>query len=147
MSHDFSPQRSFGGPEFWGRRSHQQNRPAAPQSTMAASAFLARASRTSTSVSSLVISLRSLALSPAAANPTRGQQTRALSQSVLSMRRRPWHAPAPSLAKNVPGGLGSVWSLQLQQTRGMKVHSSIKRRCEHCKVSPSSFHIRPGWRA
>jgi hypothetical protein len=23
----------------------------------------------------------------------------------------------------------------LQQTRGMKVHSSVKKRCEHCKVS------------
>lgn len=22
----------------------------------------------------------------------------------------------------------------LQQTRGMKVHSSVKKRCEHCKV-------------
>ncbi|KAG6001853.1 hypothetical protein E4U54_000976 [Claviceps lovelessii] len=25
-------------------------------------------------------------------------------------------------------------SLLQQQTRGMKVHSSVKKRCEHCKV-------------
>ncbi|KAG6036932.1 hypothetical protein E4U41_005405 [Claviceps citrina] len=32
-------------------------------------------------------------------------------------------------------GLGAaVMQLQVQQTRGMKVHSSVKKRCEHCKV-------------
>lgn len=25
--------------------------------------------------------------------------------------------------------------MRQQQTRGMKVHSAIKKRCEHCKVS------------
>ncbi|KAK2594999.1 hypothetical protein QQS21_007306 [Conoideocrella luteorostrata] len=36
--------------------------------------------------------------------------------------------------------IGSLWttsrtiSAGLMQTRGMKVHSSVKKRCEHCKV-------------
>ncbi|GJN70400.1 hypothetical protein PLIIFM63780_003009 [Purpureocillium lilacinum] len=36
-----------------------------------------------------------------------------------------WLAPAARTV--VGGGL-------MQQTRGMKVHSSVKKRCEHCKV-------------
>ncbi|UNI23488.1 hypothetical protein JDV02_009307 [Purpureocillium takamizusanense] len=36
---------------------------------------------------------------------------------------------APSVAKTIGGGV-----MQQQQTRGMKVHSSVKKRCEHCKV-------------
>ncbi|KAJ6442929.1 Ribosomal protein [Purpureocillium lavendulum] len=35
-----------------------------------------------------------------------------------------WLAP---VARTAVGGL-------MQQTRGMKVHSSVKKRCEHCKV-------------
>ena len=33
-------------------------------------------------------------------------------------------------------GRAALFLLQQQQTRGMKVHSSVKKRCEHCKVSP-----------
>lgn len=46
-----------------------------------------------------------------------------------------------SLLSSVPRiqGYGAVqsWltSRLMQQSRGMKVHSSVKKRCEHCKVS------------
>jgi large subunit ribosomal protein L36 len=36
-----------------------------------------------------------------------------------------------SLFAQATKALGGV---SMQQTRGMKVHSSIKKRCEHCKV-------------
>ncbi|RSM10594.1 hypothetical protein CEP52_003501 [Fusarium oligoseptatum] len=38
--------------------------------------------------------------------------------------------PSPSLFAS-PSALGGGL---MQQTRGMKVHSSVKKRCEHCKV-------------
>ncbi|KAF4958608.1 hypothetical protein FGADI_2305 [Fusarium gaditjirri] len=31
----------------------------------------------------------------------------------------------------------------MQQTRGMKVHSSVKKRCEHCKVREGNQEHRP----
>ncbi|KFA65511.1 hypothetical protein S40285_03217 [Stachybotrys chlorohalonatus IBT 40285] len=49
---------------------------------------------------------------------------------------RAWSSPAAltsmsnTLTASTSQSIGGV----LQQTRGMKVHSSIKKRCEHCKV-------------
>lgn len=54
---------------------------------------------------------------------------------------RAWSSPAAltsmsnTLTASTSQSIGGV----LQQTRGMKVHSSIKKRCEHCKVG-----LRPG---
>ncbi|KAI1159974.1 ribosomal protein L36-domain-containing protein [Nemania serpens] len=85
--------------------------------------------------SSLISSLRALSLraKPAAralpAVSRRQPATRRISQSSLTPTRttqRPTMAIArPAVA--IPAAL-----LQ-QQTRGMKVHSSVKKRCEHCK--------------
>lgn len=36
-------------------------------------------------------------------------------------------------------GAAGTATTTLQQTRGMKVHSSVKKRCEHCKVRPGVF--------
>ncbi|RSL88799.1 hypothetical protein BHE90_004341 [Fusarium euwallaceae] len=44
-----------------------------------------------------------------------------------SMGALPSLFASPSAAPALGGGL-------MQQTRGMKVHSSVKKRCEHCKV-------------
>ncbi|EFY87714.1 hypothetical protein J3458_019909 [Metarhizium acridum] len=40
---------------------------------------------------------------------------------------------APALGASL-GKIGGRALQQVQQTRGMKVHSSVKKRCEHCKV-------------
>ncbi|KIE01263.1 50s ribosomal protein l36, partial [Metarhizium majus ARSEF 297] len=41
---------------------------------------------------------------------------------------------APAFGASL-GKVGGGRALQqVQQTRGMKVHSSVKKRCEHCKV-------------
>ncbi|KAF7562990.1 hypothetical protein G7046_g1131 [Stylonectria norvegica] len=41
----------------------------------------------------------------------------------------------PSLfGGNASVGVAAVGGAVMQQTRGMKVHSSVKKRCEHCKV-------------
>ncbi|KAI6086736.1 hypothetical protein F4821DRAFT_124691 [Hypoxylon rubiginosum] len=82
--------------------------------------------------SSLISSLRALSLraAPAARQILRTQQsTRNISQIVL----------APSTAARPTTTLISAKKatqvISHQQTRGMKVHSSVKKRCEHCKVS------------
>ncbi|KAK5992812.1 hypothetical protein PT974_06231 [Cladobotryum mycophilum] len=46
------------------------------------------------------------------------------SSSILGTGTRLWQA-----ASSITPVGGSV-----QQTRGMKVHSAVKKRCEHCKV-------------
>lgn len=87
---------------------------------------------------SILSAFRALALrrqAPAAATrlalygarPKQQQSIRALSQAAL----------APSVAaRPTPAALSSAIAAgpQQQQTRGMKVHSSVKKRCEHCKV-------------
>lgn len=45
--------------------------------------------------------------------------------SIFGTGASGWLAP---VTRTLGGGL-------MQQTRGMKVHSSVKKRCEHCKVS------------
>ncbi|RYP78921.1 hypothetical protein DL771_000306 [Monosporascus sp. 5C6A] len=91
--------------------------------------------------SSLLSSLRALSLLSSAATPSRAaftllhhtttvprqlQSVRAVSsQAVLAPRMAARPAPALQAKTQVTAR---------QQTRGMKVHSSIKKRCEHCKV-------------
>ncbi|KAK4162388.1 ribosomal protein L36-domain-containing protein [Cladorrhinum sp. PSN259] len=67
---------------------------------------------------SLSSAMRSLSISRPAV------QTRAL--SALSTLSRPTAIQA--------AGRTAVAVFQKQQQRGMKVHSSVKKRCEHCKV-------------
>ncbi|KUI70176.1 50S ribosomal protein L36 [Cytospora mali] len=107
---------------------------------MASRLSIARCMRNHPSLSGLANSLRTLSLN-AASRPTtttttaatttaavvRTQtqtQTRALSTAIISRCVSAWDAflrPAAVTAVR-------------QQTRGMKVHSSIKKRCEHCKI-------------
>ncbi|ETS74729.1 hypothetical protein PFICI_13213 [Pestalotiopsis fici W106-1] len=60
---------------------------------------------------------------------TRQQPVRAMSQAITRATTRP---------KTITSTVASTAAKALQpkiqqQTRGMKVHSSVKRRCEHCK--------------
>ncbi|GAW25626.1 putative ribosomal protein L36 [Rosellinia necatrix] len=82
---------------------------------------------------SLISSLRALSLrtkpcSRVAPALYRRQPTaRSISQQALTVTR----AQRPAIVKpmaTIPLGISQ------QQTRGMKVHSSVKKRCEHCKV-------------
>ncbi|KAI0594817.1 50s ribosomal protein l36 [Biscogniauxia sp. FL1348] len=85
------------------------------------------------SSSSIIASLRALSLRAAPATRqalrVRLQPARSISQAVLA----PKSATRPSLAAATRIS-STVAQQQQQQTRGMKVHSSVKRRCEHCKV-------------
>ncbi|KAL2268216.1 hypothetical protein VTJ83DRAFT_3062 [Remersonia thermophila] len=81
---------------------------------------------TATRSLSLAASMRALSLS---AQPIAQQQTRSLSQAILSSTR----APTQRIAAASPANAGTA-ALQTQQVRGMKVRSAIKKRCEHCKV-------------
>ncbi|KAI0861340.1 hypothetical protein F4860DRAFT_177332 [Xylaria cubensis] len=82
---------------------------------------------------SLISSLRALSIRTKPTSrvlPTlcRRQPTiRSISQSALA----PTQAQRPTIAKST-GPMAAA--LVQQQTRGMKVHSSVKKRCEHCKV-------------
>ncbi|KAI2465161.1 50s ribosomal protein l36 [Annulohypoxylon bovei var. microspora] len=82
-------------------------------------------------ISSLVSSLRALSLraAPATRQVLRTQPIRKISQAVLT----PSTTTRPS-ATTIKA-TGAVQAITHQQTRGMKVHSSVKKRCEHCKVS------------
>ncbi|KAJ1324394.1 large subunit ribosomal protein L36 [Microdochium nivale] len=70
------------------------------------------------------------AVAIAAKAPRQQQQQRRISQAVFSgitssLRTQTKLSVSPVLRSVVA---------KLQQTRGMKVHSSVKKRCEHCKV-------------
>ncbi|KAI0170508.1 ribosomal protein L36-domain-containing protein [Pestalotiopsis sp. NC0098] len=59
---------------------------------------------------------------------SRQQPVRSMSQAITRATTRP---------KTIAVASAAAKALQpkiQQQTRGMKVHSSVKRRCEHCKV-------------
>ncbi|KAH8167020.1 hypothetical protein CIB48_g1214 [Xylaria polymorpha] len=81
---------------------------------------------------SLISSLRALSLRTKPATrlvPTlcRQQSTvRSISQSALA----PTQAWRPAITRPA-----AAMAMVQQQMRGMKVHSSVKKRCEHCKVS------------
>lgn len=100
---------------------------------MAGATLFTRAARLGSSTASLVSSFRTLAVSPIAT------QTRTISQSILSKSTRQW---LPTTA-SVGGGIKTAVQQQQQQTRGMKVHSSVKKRCEHCKVRGQSVLFLP----
>ncbi|KAL2133228.1 hypothetical protein VTI74DRAFT_2693 [Chaetomium olivicolor] len=79
---------------------------------------------------SLASSMRALSLSarPTTAALPAMQQTRCLSQAVLSTTPRTTALSAPATVQS------GVAVFQKTQVRGMKVRSAIKKRCEHCKV-------------
>ncbi|KAI0377570.1 50s ribosomal protein l36 [Hypomontagnella monticulosa] len=77
--------------------------------------------------SSLVSSLRALSLRTAPAVLRTQQPVRSISQTIL--------APSTSTRPTAISATARIaQSIAHQQTRGMKVHSSVKKRCEHCKV-------------
>ncbi|CCF36566.1 ribosomal protein L36 [Colletotrichum higginsianum] len=88
-------------------------------------------------MASLAASLRSLTLNTARATiprvgaTTTTTATRALSTAILTKQ------PAQR-TESVLAAFGqkaaAVGNAVVQQTRGMKVHSSVKKRCEHCKI-------------
>lgn len=85
--------------------------------------------------SNLLRSLRTLSLSATRttlAKPAAATQARSLSAAIL---------PRPQLAVTTGATENSVAAkakmavqATVQQVRGMKVHSSVKKRCEHCKI-------------
>ncbi|KAI1407596.1 50s ribosomal protein l36 [Hypoxylon sp. FL1857] len=80
--------------------------------------------------SSLISSLRALSLrtAPTARQVLRTQPIRNISQTVLA----PSTTARPAVA--TINATRAAQAISQQQTRGMKVHSSVKKRCEHCKV-------------
>ncbi|KAI0845483.1 ribosomal protein L36-domain-containing protein [Daldinia vernicosa] len=83
--------------------------------------------------SSLISSLRALSLRatriPIARQILREHQpTRSISQAALAPRSAA--RPTPTITN----ATRTIQAVTQQQTRGMKVHSSVKKRCEHCKV-------------
>ncbi|KAK6860744.1 ribosomal l36 [Apiospora arundinis] len=93
---------------------------------------IARSKATAT-MSLLSSSMRSLTLASrpagfrAATAACSKQPVRSISQAVLRSASRPTTAIMATAAKALQPTIQ-------QQTRGMKVHSSVKKRCEHCKV-------------
>ncbi|KAI1454577.1 ribosomal protein L36-domain-containing protein [Annulohypoxylon moriforme] len=84
-------------------------------------------------MSSLVSSLRAMSLrtAPAARQMvrTRAQQpVRSISQKALTS------SPITRPSTMTMSATKAAQAITHQQTRGMKVHSSVKKRCEHCKV-------------
>ncbi|OTA68658.1 50s ribosomal protein l36 [Hypoxylon sp. EC38] len=79
----------------------------------------------------LISSLRALSLctAPTARRilPTQ-QPVRSISQTVLAPNT--WTRPAATTIN----AKRAAQAISQQQIRGMKVHSSVKKRCEHCKV-------------
>ncbi|KAK0724697.1 ribosomal protein L36-domain-containing protein [Lasiosphaeris hirsuta] len=68
------------------------------------------------------------------------QQTRSLSQSILSIHHtcKHSHAHSCSTRPTIPANAAEpgvvTKSVQIQQKRGMKINSAIRKRCEHCKI-------------
>ncbi|KAF3762076.1 hypothetical protein M406DRAFT_341383 [Cryphonectria parasitica EP155] len=99
--------------------------------------------RATTSLSGLSGSLRMLSLSSSSASSSQTTATvvrpttqmRSLSSTILRtpssspIVRFPARALTPAVQR-LAGGLQAM----RYQVRGMKVYSSIKKRCEHCKV-------------
>ncbi|KAF6822854.1 ribosomal protein l36 [Colletotrichum plurivorum] len=89
-------------------------------------------------MASLAASLRALSLTTVRAAALRPQTTcctaasRAMSTAIMT--RQPMQRPEALLARFGQKKGAAVGSAVVQQTRGMKVHSSVKKRCEHCKI-------------
>lgn len=95
---------------------------------MASRTCITRCMRTtSSSMSSLSSSLRALSLRPT-------QQTRAISSTILPASPRIRSSFAAVAGRRNGAVIEPRVAAVVQQVRGMKVHSSIKKRCEHCKV-------------
>ncbi|KAJ4393719.1 hypothetical protein N0V93_002934 [Gnomoniopsis smithogilvyi] len=95
---------------------------------MVCQASIARCVRTTSSLTGLTTSLRALSLRPITTLPS--IQTRALSSATVSAPR------CSSFATVFRPKMAALTERQAvgQQTRGMKVLSAIKKRCEHCKI-------------
>ncbi|KAK1825619.1 ribosomal protein L36-domain-containing protein [Podospora conica] len=93
-------------------------------------AVLPLLSRTTLRPTSLLSSMRALSLAAPAA-PT---QIRHLSQSALTTRRHTCLHSACCRPRVAVAVKAFEVVQQQQQTRGMKVHSSIRKRCEHCMI-------------
>ncbi|KAK0648880.1 ribosomal protein L36-domain-containing protein [Cercophora newfieldiana] len=109
---------------------------------MAVITLLSQTLRSSVATRSLASSMRALSLASSSAaqlqsRSTAQQQTRSLSQAVLSRHQHKCTGSCcrPTLVpRSQTGAQSEIKGVQGQQTRGMKVHSAIKKRCEHCKV-------------
>ncbi|KAI2604316.1 ribosomal protein L36-domain-containing protein [Hypoxylon fragiforme] len=91
--------------------------------------------------SSLISSLRALSLraAPVVRQTLQTQQSiRTISQAALA----PSTTARPTATAANPTRAAQVFAQQ--QSRGMKVHSSIKKRCEHCKVVRRKANKRHG---
>ncbi|KAI1077593.1 50s ribosomal protein l36 [Whalleya microplaca] len=91
--------------------------------------------------SSLVSSLRALSLHRAPTVRqvrqvlrTQRQAARGLSQAVIAPKTSARPAVLAPTTTTTVNAAQTVKAVAVQQTRGMKVHSSVKKRCEHCKV-------------
>ncbi|KAI0121243.1 ribosomal protein L36-domain-containing protein [Xylariales sp. AK1849] len=90
-------------------------------------------SRSKMATLSLLSSMNALSLrsKPAARTILRTQQpARSISQAIPALRT----AARPTMVATTMVAKALHPTVAQQQTRGMKVHSSVKRRCEHCKV-------------
>ncbi|KAK3346173.1 ribosomal protein L36-domain-containing protein [Lasiosphaeria hispida] len=105
---------------------------------------LSLAAKSSTPTAALT-SASNTKLPPQSASAARSslprQQTRSLSQSILSTHHHTCkhsHAHSCSTRPTIPANAaepGAVMKgVQAQQIRGMKVNSAIRKRCEHCKI-------------
>ncbi|OAA60573.1 ribosomal protein l36 [Niveomyces insectorum RCEF 264] len=109
----------------------------APSVRSAAGAVTPRRAAPSVSaLASAVSMLRVGGSSGAQSSTVLTQQRRVFSQSILNMTNK----AGVSFAATRPVAPTQTLTRcqhqhhQHQQTRGMKVHSSVKKRCEHCKV-------------
>ncbi|KAF6814706.1 ribosomal protein l36 [Colletotrichum sojae] len=86
-------------------------------------------------MASLAASFRALSLTTvrAVARPQTTTTCCARAMSTAIMTRQPMQRPEALLARFGQKG-AAVGNAAVQQTRGMKVHSSVKKRCEHCKI-------------
>lgn len=108
---------------------HPVRSPPSHTYSMASLPILSQTARSAASATkSLATSMRALSL---AARPAAlpAIQTRCLSQAALATSKTALSAGAVA-----PAVQSGVAVFQKVQTRGMKVRSAIKKRCEHCKV-------------
>lgn len=120
---------------------------------MAGSLLASRsASLQQSSASILAASFRALSITPrttqaARPSPPQARNLSHTSFSNLSTRRSALRPAVNAVAQTTSTGTGAVQAIgtrsvrafQQQQTRGMKVQSSVKKRCEHCKVRSRKF--------
>lgn len=125
--------------------------------TMRTSILLSRLARQGRTPSVLSSAFQRLSIAPSTTTVLAPPQQarRHLSQSLLSPLPHPRqtetttsaiaHSACTHSKSSVTGVKAAV---ALQQTRGMKVQSSVKKRCEHCKVGafPGAFQMEHGTR-